>query len=80
MQRRMGWNGEFAETRLFRFAGAAAAVLVWMVFTTAGWCWIQFAERLLELPGMAGAIKEWTHELLSPDSIARRQMIRTRRG
>ena len=80
MHRQQGRNGGLVETRLIRFAGAAAAVFAWMVFASAGWCWIQFADRLLELPGMAGAIQEWTHELMSPDSIARRQMIRTMRG
>ncbi len=71
---------ESAETRLYRFAGATAAVLARMVFASAGWCWIQVAERLLELPGMSVAILEWTSELLSPDSIARRVMNRTLRG
>lgn len=73
-------NGDFAETRLYRFAGATAAVCVWMIFASAGWSWLQIVERLLELPGMGGAIQEWTGELLSPDSIARRAFIRTMRG
>ncbi len=67
-----------AESRLIRLAGVAAAMLVWIAF--AGWCWIQFAERLLELPGLGRAAMEWTSELLTPDSIARRAMIRSIRG
>ena len=75
-----GTNGDFAEARLYRFAGAAAAMLVWVAFASAGWWWLQFAERLLELPAVGGVILDWTNELMSPDSIARRAMNRTMRG
>ncbi len=80
MYRHRGTDGDFDETRLHRFIGAVAAVIVWMCFASVGWCWVQFIERLIELPGVAGAILEWSNELLSPDSIARRAMTRTMRG
>lgn len=80
MHWRTGSGGDFAETRLYRFAGTVVAVIVWMVFATAGWCWVQFVERLIELPGVASAVLEWSNELLSPDSIARRAMNRINRG
>ncbi len=68
------------ETRLYRFAGAAAAVLAWAALASAGWCWIQFAERLMELPAYGAAVLEWSNELLTPDSVARRMLVRTTRG
>ena len=80
MHRHWEPNGDFAETRLYRFAGAAAAVFVWMVFASAGWSWFQLGQRLLDFPGLAAAILEWTTEIFSPDSIARRAMYRTIRG
>ena len=77
-QRRLG--GEFGETRLYRFAGATAAVVAWAVLAGAGWSWIQLVERLLELPALGGAVLEWSNELLTPDGIARRMLLRTMRG
>ena len=78
----MAWQTEianrFADTGFWRFTAAAAIALIGIAL--AGWCWLQFADRLLELVALDGANRALANELLSPDALMRRVMLRTMRS
>ena len=63
-----------------RLAVLAAALAACVVVAIAGLSWVQFAERMLELPGLRFAFDEWATELMNPDSVMRRAIKRTTRG
>ena len=65
---------------LRRLVVVAAATAAWIVIAVAGWKWIQFADRVLELPGLRVAVHDWAVELFSPDGVMRRAVKRTTRG
>lgn len=73
-------NSNTREAARARLAVVAAAIAAGLVIAMAGWSWIQFAERVLELPGLRIAFHEWATELMSPDGLMRRAIRRTTRG
>lgn len=59
---------------------AVVAIVTIASVAVAGWSWIQFAERLMDVPGLLSAALNGMTEFASPDGIARRVMYRSIRG
>ena len=65
---------------LVRLAVLSGAIAAWVVIAIAGWNWIQFADRVLDLPGLRVSLNDWATEFLNPDGVMRRAIRRTTRG